>query len=1157
MRNRFGKQTGALWIAASLWAACGGSSNAPTGMSQAPNGSDPSAANSGTSPGSSAGPATPGSSSPAGAQPPTPGGSDSPAQAPVTGATDFVSADLGQQSSGSKASAGAADNAATVPAPQAPAAVSGAVGTASTREVDRGDVYAVLPDHRILNLNAYRGVQVIDISALDQPKIEGRLAVAGTPVEMYVVGDRAFVLLNDWQGYYRVDDGAQVDTESGGLVLSVDIHNRANPTLIAQANVPGQIVTSRLTQGTGQVALYVAATNYNASAEAVVKSFDVSDGKLTPKSELNLGGYINDIQATTDVLMVSAQDPSSSDGRSIVSVIDISKPDGTMVRGGSVVAAGMVQNKFNMDAYKGVLRVVSGAAWSANQQNQVETFDLHDLNNLKPLARCNLTGHNLSNGESEQLYATLFVGNDAFFVTYYRKDPFHAFSIDDQGQCVEHSEFVVSGWNDFLRATLDDTRLIGIGHNDQNNTQTLSVSLYDASNLSNPNPLEARADIDLSYSYSQASWDDRAFTVLNDAVSVAASDGTIETGVVLLPYDGWDANGHNIDQVQIFTFSDHTLTKRGVMDHGSSVQRSFDATTATANLSDDALSLFDTSNPDSPKELGRVDVAPDYRQVFVYGDYVARVKNNGANLSYGTSDQAPPDSVQIVARSGDVDADAPLVSFDVPGGANLIQVGSLLVSVLTSADPNTNSQTQTYTSKIQVFDLSDPTKPSPRGSLQTDRLQPNGGLYYPVDNIAPTPAIPVPGGAIGVGGCFDCFRPYNAQVPSYVLGSAIAFVNTLSQQKSLGTVHECDTYAPPVACSSGKGGNTVCGGITPGSSSSYYSGGITCTTPPGGTQSCSGSFQLCDSSGSCQPSATPPGAMSSCSDYEQFRYWTSYAFDPLDLRDPDHPALAPRLSLPPDEEGTSLLAANATLYFNYQQPITMSGDARSYVKHFVRLLDFSDPSAPLSGDPINIPGDVIAADSSIYTRDFVWNQNDARTLVARLTLSGGLAHLQASRLFADREVSAVVLDQASHVLVSSDPAYGVAMTGLAVPPPSAAVPSGTSASPPSTAPTAPITPPVQMLNILDAQSLADVGEADVAQWATLKGAEQGRALFQVSGGLLVFDVRDATKPTAQAYFPNQGWPDDIYFDGQDILFAADRYGVYRFDASTQNLMTMP
>jgi hypothetical protein len=56
------------------------------------------------------------------------------------------------------------------------------------------------------------------------------------------------------------------------------------------------------------------------------------------------------------------------------------------------------------------------------------------------------------------------------------------------------------------------------------------------------------------------------------------------------------------------------------------------------------------------------------------------------------------------------------------------------------------------------------------------------------------------------------------------------------------------------------------------------------------------------------------------------------------------------------------------------------------------------------------------------------------------------------------------------------------------------------------------------------------------------------------GGLLVVDVKDATKPKAQAFFPVMGWPSDIVFDGDSILFAAGMYGVYRLDANVFNLL---
>lgn len=252
-----------------------------------------------------------------------------------------------------------------------------------------------------------------------------------------------------------------------------------------------------------------------------------------------------------------------------------------------------------------------------------------------------------------------------------------------------------------------------------------------------------------------------------------------------------------------------------------------------------------------------------------------------------------------------------------------------------------------------------------------------------------------------------------------------------------------------------------------------------------------------------------------------------------------------------------MIAVGNTLYFNYQQPYEKKDDARSYVKHFVRMLGFGDPQNAEVGEPINIPGDVIAAmDTTLYTRDFVWKDNDARTMVARLTVSDDdKAHLQASETFEDRSVSAVKLDGAGHVLVSSDPAggpIGIAYPGI----------SQTSPSLPGVGVSAKVAPPGMQteqakskLSILDDLDLSTLGEAEIDNWATFNDAQKGRALYQVPGGLLVVDVSDATKPKAQAFFPVIGWPGDIVFDGDSILFGAGQYGVYRLDAGVSNLLS--
>ena len=102
-------------------------------------------------------------------------------------------------------------------------------GGGTTRTVEEGDIYRVLADQKILNLNSYRGLQVIDIANLEEPTVISRLPITGTPVEMYVVGDRAFVLMNNWRGYYGNRSDIRVETQEGGLVLSVDLSDQLTP----------------------------------------------------------------------------------------------------------------------------------------------------------------------------------------------------------------------------------------------------------------------------------------------------------------------------------------------------------------------------------------------------------------------------------------------------------------------------------------------------------------------------------------------------------------------------------------------------------------------------------------------------------------------------------------------------------------------------------------------------------------------------------------------------------------------------------------------------------------------------------------------------------------------------------------------------------------
>ncbi|HTU62994.1 MAG TPA: hypothetical protein VMF89_31250, partial [Polyangiales bacterium] len=195
---------------------------------------------------------------------------------------------------------------------------------------------------------------------------------------------------------------------------------------------------------------------------------------------------------------------------------------------------------------------------------------------------------------------------------------------------------------------------------------------------------------------------------------------------------------------------------------------------------------------------------------------------------------------------------------------------------------------------------------------------------------------------------------------------------------------------------------------------------------------------------------------------------------------------------------------------------------------FVRLLGYAAPQDVAVGEPINIPGEVIAVrDTTLYTRDFVWKEDAPRTMVARLELNGDRVELHASRVFDDRQVSRVRSDGAGHILVSHHSVNDASS--------------------------------LNKLSVLNDQDLSLVSEVELGAWALFTDAKRGRALFQVSGGLLVLDVRDAAQPRPQAFFPSLGWPSDVAFDddddGDSILFAAGFYGIHRLDADVFNLLT--
>ena len=163
--------------------------------------------------------------------------------------------------------------------------------------------------------------------------------------------------------------------------------------------------------------------------------------------------------------------------RTIIHRISISDGEITYEAQGNV--PGFVNNQFSISEYDGHLRVsTTTQGWmirsylsNVDSQNNVYVLnmDLEIVGSVEDLA----TG--------EQIYATRFIGDKCYLVTFKQIDPFFVIDLGDPGNPEVLGELKIPGFSTYLHP-YDETHIIGIGRDGGK----VKISLFDVSDLSNP-----------------------------------------------------------------------------------------------------------------------------------------------------------------------------------------------------------------------------------------------------------------------------------------------------------------------------------------------------------------------------------------------------------------------------------------------------------------------------------------------------------------------------------------------------------------------------------------------------------------------------------------------------------------------------------------------
>jgi len=566
------------------------------------------------------------------------------------------------------------------------------------REVEEADIYKVLGD-TMLVLNQFRGLMLFDLSEPDSPRLLGRERILGYPVEMYVRDNRAYIVVSDYFRYWWYAEDGESDEFHGSQVVVVDISVPGNPQLLGSIELQGFVSDTRIV---GDV-LYTVSTRYawyshcgseDSTDSTQIVSIDLSDPfNVREVDELIFEGTSWNIHVTNHSLYVAGSTWHDDGYLTDVTYVDISDPKGRIVVQDRMQVAGYVQGRWKMDEHEQAFRVVS-YDWQT-RHSTLTTFDVSEPARIKQMA-------SLKFARNEQLFATRFDGEKAYFVTFERIDPLWVVDLADPAHPVMAGELEVPGWSTHIEPRGD--RLIALGVDDQNGRR-VSVSLYDVSEPARPT-LMARESFGDQWSWSGANYDYKAFAVHDDL------------GLIVVPYTGHgrDDSGRYYyrDRIQLVDFGRDRLEARGDLTTSGQVLRTIPVGERLVSVSNEELKVIDASDRDNPLVTARVELA---RNV---SDFAVMAAGFGVRASGNWRDE----NVKLTSVTlADPEEGPALGEVVLQGGwlQNMFARGDFVDVMSYRYD----YETYVSTNVLTVVDFSDRANPRLRGTVEL----PNNGYW--------------------------------------------------------------------------------------------------------------------------------------------------------------------------------------------------------------------------------------------------------------------------------------------------------------------------------------------------------------------------------------------------------------------------------------------
>ncbi|MEZ6127442.1 MAG: beta-propeller domain-containing protein [Planctomycetaceae bacterium] len=410
-------------------------------------------------------------------------------------------------------------------------------------------------------------VTVLDVSDRTSPMLTQETIVDGQFQSARAIGDQVYVVVNNNDGIPYVPELNTIYDETVESNFRFQTRDEYLQTIAELVHGNGTEYNSGLTppsvyrrgdDGSGQVPLE--RLGWLDGADVVtpdggqltsVLQIDTTSTEVTPVSNLGVSTRrysATQIYASATSLYLITEEYTLSSAASTVDFLPapqtvdsriqkIGLDTGKLVLEATGVVLGNVESQFSIDEHHGVLRIVTTTGndwWWAQQSSANHLFVLQDVGDelvevgsIRDLAA------------GERIYAARFDGDRGWMVTFRQVDPVFSLDLSDPTNPHVTGELKIPGYSDHLQL-IGDNHLLAIGRDatEDGRVEEVQVSLFDVSDMNQPELLHRYSLNSEVWGHSEALQDHLAFNYLPDSQILAVPFGTWgQQGMVLLHVD--------------------------------------------------------------------------------------------------------------------------------------------------------------------------------------------------------------------------------------------------------------------------------------------------------------------------------------------------------------------------------------------------------------------------------------------------------------------------------------------------------------------------------------------------------------------------------------------------------------------------------------------